>query len=163
MTRILSAALALLLSAGTLQAQNAGLTLGGINADSSDPVEVTADTLNVDQETGKAVFETNVVIGQGDMRIAAARVEVTYDDASGDITRLNATGGVTFVTATEEAEAEEADYDLQSGNLVMTGDVLLTQGENAISADRMDVNLDTGRAEMTGNVRTVFQQQQGAE
>jgi lipopolysaccharide export system protein LptA len=139
-------------------AQSTNITLGGINADPGQPVEVTADSLTIDQNTRTAVFAGNVLIGQGDMRISAARAEVIYADGTGDIARFLATGGVTFVTPTEAAEAEEADYDLTSGLLVLSGKVLLTQGASALSAEKMTVNLKDGTAQMEGRVRTVFQQ-----
>jgi lipopolysaccharide export system protein LptA len=134
------------------------INLGGIRADSSAPVEVAADSLIVDQDTSTAVFSGNVVIGQGDLRLSAGSVRVIYDEATGDITKLNASGGVTFVTATEAAEAQTAVYDLTSGTIVLTGDVLLTQGASALSANQMTVNVNTGTAQMSGRVRTVFQQ-----
>lgn len=142
----------------TALAQGTDITLGAINADPSAPVEIRADSLSVDQGTGRALFEGGVVIGQGDLRIAAGRVEVVYDGASGDISRLDASGGVTFATATEAAEAQQATYDLTGGQLVLSGDVLLTQGASAISADRMEIELSSGRARLSGNVRTIFQQ-----
>jgi lipopolysaccharide export system protein LptA len=134
------------------------INLGGIAADPSAPVEVTADNLNVDQDTGSAVFSGNVVIGQGDLRLSAPSVQVTYAADSGDITRLQATGGVTFATATEAAEAQNADYNLASGLLTLNGNVLLTQGQSALSADSMVLDLNAGTAQMNGRVRTVFQQ-----
>jgi len=139
-------------------AQSTDVTLGTINADPTEPVEISADSLQVDQDSGRAVFSGNVVVGQGDLRLAATRIEVIYQSESGDVSRLEASGGVTFVTATEEAEAAGAVYDLDGRNLVLTGDVLLTQGNSAIAADRMDVDLDTGNATMQGRVRTVFRQ-----
>ena len=152
---LLTLAAALVAIAATAQTD---ITVGGLNADPDAPIEVSADALSVDQDTGRAVFEGNVVIGQGALRIAAARVLVVYNDESGDISQLEASGGVTFVTETEAAEAQSAVYDLDTGQLVLTGSVLLTQGATAISADRMDVNLESGRAQMAGNVKTVFQQ-----
>lgn len=134
------------------------IALGGLSADPDAPIEITADELTVDQDTRSAVFAGNVVIGQGDLRIAAARVEVIYSDETGDIARLRASGGVTFATSTEAAEAAQADYDLTTGLLSLSGDVLLTQGASALSADRMTVNLAEGTARMDGRVRTVFQQ-----
>ena len=151
-TAALCACLAAPLSAQT------NISLGGLSADPSAPVEITADGLTVDQDSRSAVFAGNVVIGQGDLRIAAARVEVIYSSDSGDIARLNASGGVTFVTATEAAESASAAYDLTTGQLTLTGEVLLTQGPNALSTDRMIVNLSDGTARMEGRVRTVFQQ-----
>ena len=148
----------LALLAGPALAQT-NLNLGGLAGDSDAPVEITADTLSVDQQAGTAEFDGNVVIAQGDLRLAADAVSVSYDEASGAITRMVANGSVTFVTATEAAEARAADYDVTSGTLTLTGDVLLTQGPSAISAERMVGNLDTGTARMEGRVRTVFQPQ----
>ena len=134
------------------------INLGGITTDPSAPVEVAADSLSVDQETGTAIFDGNVVIGQGDLRIAAGSAQVVYDAASGDIASFEATGGVTFANGTEAAEAQSASYDLQNGNLILIGDVLLTQGASALSADRMTIDVASGNAQMEGRVRTVFQQ-----
>ena len=156
MTKFTAFVVAMLLAAPAFAQTN--INLGGIRADSSAPVEVAADSLTVDQDTGTAVFSGNVVIGQGDLRLSASSVRVIYDEATGDITKLNATGGVTFMTATEAAEAQTAVYDLTSGTIVLTGDVLLTQGASALSANQMTVNVNTGTAQMSGRVRTVFQQ-----
>ncbi len=134
------------------------INLGTINADPTEPVEITADNLNVEQSTGIAIFEGNVVIGQGEMRLSASRVQVIYDEDSGDITNLSASGGVTFVTPTEAAESDSADYDLDAGTLVLLGDVLLTQGASTIASDRMRVDLSDGSAQMDGRVRTIFNQ-----
>ena len=156
MTKFTAFVVAMLLAAPAFAQTN--INLGGIRADSSAPVEVAADSLTVDQDTGTAVFSGNVVIGQGNLRLSAGSVRVIYDEATGDITKLNASGGVTFMTATEAAEAQTAVYDLTSGTIVLTGDVLLTQGASALSANQMTVNVNTGTAQMSGRVRTVFQQ-----
>lgn len=150
-------ALFALLLAAPLAAQT-NIDLGGITTNPNAPVEVAADSLSVDQETGTAIFEGNVVIGQGDLRIGASRAQVVYDGATGNIASFEASGGVTFTTATEAAEAQNANYDLINGKLVLTGDVILTQGPSALSADRMTIDVKTGNAQMEGRVRTVFQQ-----
>jgi lipopolysaccharide export system protein LptA len=116
---------------------------------------MTADRLTVNQLDGSAQFESNVVISQGDIHIAAELVTVTYLK-DGGIDQLNATGGVTFVTQTESAEAETADYDLTNRQLVMSGGVSLIQGQRAISADKMSIDLETGAALMEGRVRTTL-------
>ncbi len=141
-----------------IAAAQTSVNLGGITVDTSAAIEVTADSLEVDQETGEAIFEGNVVIGQGDLRLTASRVEIVYGASTAQIARLLASGGVTFVTAGEAAEAEQADYDVTSGLLVLTGDVLLTQGASAISAQQMAINVTDGTATMEGRVRTVLQQ-----
>lgn len=144
-------------SAGSVWAQT-NIDLGGITVDNTAAVEITADSLSVDQETGSAVFVGNVIIGQGDLRLSAGQVEVIYLAETGNVARLIATEDVTFVTATEAAEAENAEYDITTGLLTMSGDVLLTQGPSAISAERMIINVTDGTATMEGRVRTVLQQ-----
>ncbi|MFT6074232.1 MAG: lipopolysaccharide export system protein LptA [Yoonia sp.] len=134
------------------------IALGGPIVDTTATIEVIADSLSVDQDTGMAVFDGNVIIGQGDLRITAGRVEVVYGTDTSQIARLVASNGVTFVTATEAAEAQEADYDIETGILVLSGEVLLTQGSSAISAGQMRINVADGTATMDGRVRTVLQQ-----
>ena len=150
-------ALMLLAGAGTVSAQT-NIALGGIAVDTSAAIEVTADSLSVDQDTGVAVFDGDVLIVQGDLRLSAARVEVIYGTDTSEIARLIATGNVTFVTATEAAEAQRAEYDVTTGLLNLSGDVLLTQGASAISAAEMTINVTDGTATMSGRVRTILQQ-----
>lgn len=159
MTRLIAILTALLIGSASFAQTN--INLGGISADPQAPVEVSADNLSVDQDSGTAVFSGNVVIGQGNLRLSAGSVRVVYAEATGDIAQLIASGGVTFVTDTEAAEASAADYNLTTGMLVLSGEVLLTQGASALSAEKMTINLNTGNAEMSGRVRTVFQQDGG--
>jgi lipopolysaccharide export system protein LptA len=135
-----------------------GVPFGG-GAAPGTPVEVAAESLSIDRDSGLAVFEGGVVVGQGPLRLAADRVEVEYGEDR-RIVRLRATGAVTLVSGEDAAEAREGTYDVDAGEIVMTGDVLLTQGEAAggaaLSADRLRVELATGRAELEGSVRTVL-------
>lgn len=138
-------------------AQGTQVAFGSIRQDTSAPIEVTSDELNVDQETGAAVFTGSVVIGQGDMRLSAPRVLVIYQEDQAGIERMEATGGVTLVSGPDAAEAQRADYSIETGVILMTGDVLLVQGQSAITADRMTVDLNDGTARMQGNVKTILQ------
>lgn len=140
-------------------AQGANIAFGTIRQDTSLPVEVTADTLSVDQQTGTAIFTGNVVIGQGEMRLGAGRVLVVYAETQGKIQRLEASGGVTLVSGADAAESQSARYDIDAGVVELSGDVLLTQGRSALTSDKMTVNLRTGTAQMQGRVKTVLQGQ----
>lgn len=143
--------------AGAVAAQT-NINLSGLAVDRSAAVEVTAQALAVDQDTNTAVFTGDVLVIQGDLRVTAAEVTVIYGTGTSQIARLVATGGVTFVTSTDAAEADAADYDLTTGFLTLTGDVLLTQGASAIAAQSMLINVNDGTATMQGRVRTVLQQ-----
>lgn len=139
------------------QAQGSQVAFGGLRADTSAPVEVTADSLNVNQTDGSAEFSGQVRVGQGDMRLSADKVLVIYRDGGKGIERLDATGNVVLVSGADAAEAQRAQYTIDSGIVVLTGDVLLVQGGNALTSERMEVNLTDGTAKMDGRVRTVIQ------
>lgn len=142
------------------QAQTTNLAFGVIQQDTSLPVEVTADSLSVSQQDGTAIFTGNVVIIQGEMRLAAPRVLVVYAEATegqeARIARLEATGGVTLVSGPDAAEADRADYNVDDGQVVMKGNVLLTQGSSALTSDQMQVDLENGTAQMDGRVKTIL-------
>ncbi|WP_375174182.1 lipopolysaccharide transport periplasmic protein LptA [Pseudooceanicola sp.] len=129
---------------------------GSGNVDPQAPVEVESDDLRVSEADGTAEFLGNVVIIQGTMRLAAPRVLVVYDEDGERISKMQATGGVTLVSGDDAAEAERADYDIDQGQIVMEGSVLVAQGTSTLSGQRMVVNLDTGNAQMSGRVRTIL-------
>lgn len=145
------------------QAQSTGLTLGGFaGADTTAPVEVTADQLELDQAEGKARFAGDVLVIQGDLRLAAPQIVIAYarnDDGEvgTDVDTITASGGVTMVTLEEAAEAQQAVYSPLREELVLIGDVLLTQAGNTLSGEKLIIDLAANTGRMEGRVRTVLQ------
>ena len=134
-----------------------GVAFGGLKADTSAPVEVTADELSVNQSDGTATFAGHVVVIQGAMKLAADKVLVVYGSTDRSrIEKLHASGGVTLASGTDAAEAKEAFYTIDSGTVELTGDVLLTQGQNVVSGQKLVVDLRTGTGRMDGRVRTIL-------
>ena len=138
-------------------AQGAQIAFGDTEQNANLPVEVTADNLSVNQADNTAVFTGNVLIGQGEMRLSAPRVLVVYLEDQSGIERMQASGGVTLVSGEDAAEAQTAEYNIETGLIEMQGDVLLVQGVNALTADRMFVDTKAGTARMSGRVKTVLQ------
>jgi lipopolysaccharide export system protein LptA len=150
----------LVLGAEVAQAQDTAIRLGRSMQLSGQPLEVTADSLEVDQASGASVFTGNVMAVQGDLRITAGSVRIEYSlSATGGsqrVQRLVASGGVTLVTPEEAVEARDAVYALPLGSLEMTGDVMLVQGQNVLSGQRFVADLNAGTGQMSGRVRTVI-------
>jgi lipopolysaccharide export system protein LptA len=119
-------------------------------------VEVTSEAFSVDNASGTAVFNGNVVVTQGELKLSAAEVRVEYNSDQTAIDRLVAGGGVTIVNLADAAEAREAVYSIASGVIVLTGDVLLTQGPSAMAGEKLTVNLKDGTGVMEGGVTTTF-------
>ncbi|AGT10046.1 lipopolysaccharide transport periplasmic protein LptA [Paracoccus aminophilus] len=156
--RTTACAAALFLSVGLLAPVAAQNTAFGTKSDTKAPVEVNADNLAVDQKSGRAVWTGNVVIVQGPMRLSADKVTAIF--TQGDqrkIQAFEARGNVTMVNGADAAEAQAADYTVGSGNVVLTGNVLLTQGPSVLSGEKVTVDLATGTANVSGRVRSVLQ------
>jgi lipopolysaccharide export system protein LptA len=151
----LALAVSLLLSLPAM-AQQAQVAFGGLRQDTSLPVEIEADSLTVNNADGSAEFTGNVLVGQGDMRLTAGAIRVEYGADGKSINRLIASGGVTLANQSEAAEAQEAIYTIASGEVVMTGDVLLTQGQTALSGQKLVIDLKAGTGRMEGRVQTTF-------
>ena len=131
------------------------LLLGGFDPNADAPVELTADKLTISETDGSARFEGNVIVGQGDIRISAGLVIVTYSE-TGEIDKLSASGGVTVATTDESAESEFAEYSLKNRTLVMSGDVVFSQGKILMSAKSLQIDLNTGAAIIEGQVKTIL-------
>lgn len=138
------------------QTSGAPVAFGSLKSDPTLPVEVTSDQLRMNQTEGTGLFTGDVVVGQGVLRMTSAELLVEYDSAGNAISRMHATGGVTLFNGVETAESDEAVYAVPDGIVVMTGNVLLTQGTSAISGTRLNIDLNAGTGLMEGRVTTVF-------
>ncbi|MEM0936448.1 MAG: lipopolysaccharide transport periplasmic protein LptA [Pseudomonadota bacterium] len=155
---------ALLLSAGSALAQGTALSFGDGEATSDQPVEVSADALEIDQNAGSAIFTGNVLVTQGAMRLSGARVDVAYGpgpDGETTVQRVVAEGNVVLVNGEDAAEGQTAVYSVESGEVIMTGDVILTRPDSAMTGERLTVNVDDGTGRMEGRVTVVFTPENG--
>lgn len=156
--KMIATALAALVGLSQPAAAQVAIGFGGVAHDSNQPVEAVSDTLTIDQTNGRALFSGNVIIIQGDLRIAAQDVEVIYTDQDGErsVDEVIATGGVLITRGEDAAEGTDAVYAVAAALLTMTGDVLVTQGTTTIAGDRMVVDMTTGDGIVEGRVRTVL-------
>lgn len=157
---LLSFTLAMLLSLGAVSAQDMQLQLGQSLNLADRQLEITSDTLEVDQATGASTFSGNVVASHGDMRLTAQSLRIEYsaggEDARQRVEQLVADGGVTMVTDAEAVEARSAVYSLADQTLEMTGDVVLVQGVNVLAGESFFADLRAGTGRMSGRVRTLI-------
>ena len=88
-------------------------------------------------------------ITQGDNRLRAQRVNLTTTDGGG-VTRVEAIDEVFFVTPTQTMRGDRAVYDLGTDELIVTGEVILAQGDNVVRGGRLVYNVRTGTGRMAG-------------
>lgn len=162
MPRLLKISAILLLGLGTPAISQSTQIQFGQSLNLSDrSLEITSDSLEVDQSSGASIFSGNVVAAQGPMRLTADSLQIEYStDPQTNrqrIDRLIADGSVTMVTESEAVEARRAVYSLADQTIEMTGDVVLVQGPNVLAGEHFFADLAAGSGRMTGRVRTVIQ------
>lgn len=148
--------------------------------DSKQPIEISADTLEVLQNQQQAIFSGNVIAKQGSINMKSARMLVYYKNggAGGDgagavkgISKIEADGGVFFASPRETAQGAKAIYNVDTQTIQMMGDVVLTRDKNVLKGTQMVYNLATGKSVLSssgvggaggGRVKGLFVPNQGA-
>ncbi len=138
------------------------------------PIDIAADSLAVDEQARTQTWTGKVEALQNQNRLRADRLVIHHGrsggggqrsgaapaTAMGDIESMEAIGNVYFVSPTQVVRGDRAVYTQASDTLVVTGDVILTQGENVLKGSRLVVQVGAGRATMDegsgSRVRGVF-------
>lgn len=124
--------------------------------DTTLPIEITADSLEVLQNENIATFTGDVDAVQGDMVLSADLLRVHYggaDDAApplatGSIRRIEAEGNVFLSSPRETAQGTAGVYDVASNRVTLEGAVVLTREENVIRGQRLEIDLVSGRSQV---------------
>jgi len=126
-----------------------------VRHDSSAPIDFSSDHIELQDRANRVLLTGNVRITQGEMTLTSARMTVTYTgqiaNGSPQVSRLDASGGVTINRPDQSARSTYAVYDLNRRVITMVGNVTLKQGANNVSGGRLSINLDTGRATIDGS------------
>lgn len=169
MSRAVLALLALVLAAGPAAAQ--GLPGGN----SSEPVDIVADSLVVEQEKQIATFTGNVEAIQGEMTLTSDLLRVFYADTGGEaaeaaaaaspaettsIRRIEAEGKVKIFNPTDTAEGDRGVYDVPAQTMQLTGNVVLTRAGNVIKGETLDMDLKTNVSTVRGSATAAGKREQ---
>ncbi len=119
------------------------------------PIDFGADRIELQDRADRVVLAGNVSVKQAEMTLNAARMTVAYTGqvvgGNPQVSRLDASGGVTVRRPDQTARSQYAIYDLNRRVITMLGAVTLTQGANTVNGGRLTINLDTGRAVIDGS------------
>lgn len=124
------------------------------------PIEIEADSLEVQNKAQTATFTGNVIVTQDDMKLRADRLVVFYarqSDAaatqgkSGKIDKIEAKGAVHISSQdNQSADGDWANYLVKDRQIEMGGKVVLRQEGNVISGEKLLVDLNTGVSRILG-------------
>jgi lipopolysaccharide export system protein LptA len=153
MIRAAGLAFVCMLGCGTVAAQGVS-ALRGHNADA--PADISADRIELQERSNRAVFSGRVHVTQGDLTMDAARMTVAYTNGAGAssdpvIQRIDASGGVTVTSPSERAQGSYGIYDLNRRIITLIGGVSLTRAGNRVSGARLVIDLNSGRSTIDGS------------
>lgn len=124
-------------------------------ADRDKPIEISADNGTLDQAKGVTVWEGNVIVTQGTLKISADRVVVTRDPQGNQT--LQATGKrVNFRQKTDnkdewiEGQGSRLDYNSVSHQAVLTGAARIKRGEDLVAGEVINYNTETEMYQVNG-------------
>jgi lipopolysaccharide export system protein LptA len=119
--------------------------------DRDQPIEITAQKLEVLQVERESIFTGNVVAIQGEMTLSADKLIIYLQKAKDQVDRLEAIGQVRFVQLDRVATAKRAVFYQEQQKLVLIGDAAVTQGGNTISGDEITLFVAEDRTVVKGS------------
>ncbi len=155
-TLLIAAAATLVGAAGLARAADPVSALKG--HDSSAPIDVTADRIEIQDRSDRAIFAGNVRVKQATLALDTERLTVSYSSGGGiQIRRLDAAGGVVVRSPSETARGNFGIYDLDRKLITLIGAVQLNRGGSRVMGSRLVIDLDSGRAVIDGGAPGVGQ------
>jgi lipopolysaccharide transport protein LptA/LPS export ABC transporter protein LptC len=136
--------------------------MGVFKTDPTAPIDVEANRLDVDDRSKQAVFKTNVHAVQGDFTVRTAELRAYYTGAAGlaetaaapadkkapaQISRIEARGAVIVTSKNgQKATGDWADYDVKKNEVILGGDVVLTQNKDVVRGNKLRIDMLTGKS-----------------
>jgi lipopolysaccharide export system protein LptA len=127
----------------------------GLGVSSDQPIQFEAEALEVREQERTAVFSGSVVVRQNQTVLKTDKLVVFYEgegqgQGAQQVRRLEATGKVLVTSGPQTASGDAAVFDTAANTIVVSGNVVLTQGDNVIRGPRLVINIDSGQAKMEG-------------
>lgn len=149
------------------------LCIGGAQAQiaaGGGPVDITADSVEVNNAQRSAVYRGHVEVLQDGNRMRSDQLSIFFSSKGGaaasgpagdfsDIDHMEAVGNVYFVSPKQTARGDRAVYTVSSDTIVITGNVVIMQGENVMKGEKLTIWVRENRSSMegvNGRVRGVF-------
>jgi lipopolysaccharide export system protein LptA len=170
---ILGIAIGLVVLTGMLPAPATAQFSMGRQQNSDQPINISSDTLEVQQDKQLAIFRGKVDVVQGDTRLRSDELFVHYRDRNSQppanqarqpakpagnqaivpggpdassITKVEAKGSVFVSTPKERAQGDLGIYDVEKKTITITGNVLLTSDQSTVRCARAVMYQDSGRS-----------------
>lgn len=113
-----------------------------ISNDSKEPVDITGDTAEFQDNV--AVWTGNVRVVQGEAILTTKRLEAQLSE-DGQFETITAVGLVRYSNGKEAITGERAVFNDVARTITITENVIVTQGKQVMSAGKITYWVDTGK------------------
>ncbi len=144
------------------------------------PLDVEADSLDVDDTARLAIFRGDVITKQGEVTMRSPQIRASYTGSarladmnggtvqpssggSSQLERIEADGGVVVTTADgRKVTGTTARYEAKTNSVAVTGDVELSQQGTVVRGSRLVIDMASGKATIdTSAVKAVAKPSDG--
>ena len=129
-------------------------------AQPEDLTVITSDRLTFDYQKHFALFETNVVVVDPQIKILSDKMTVLFDEKS-KAQSIKAEGNVYIVQDDKKAKAANANYEVDTGKIVLTGSPQVTRGKDILTGDTITFWRDQNKMICEPRARLVIYPSEG--
>lgn len=122
-----------------------------LSTDKDQPIEVEADYAELDDKEGVTIYEGNVIVTQGSMRIDGDRMVVTYNEQQ-ELDTLLVTGKPAHYrqmpdggTVPDEAEALTMEYHALKNMIILINEALVKQEGFRFTGNRIEYDTESSK------------------
>lgn len=117
------------------------------------PISIGSDDFTASEPERVQTYTGRVEILQDNTRLRADNVRMFHAPKPGgtgwgEVDRIEANGNLYFVNGTQVIKGDKAVYTSADDTMIVTGDVIVTQGENVMTGNRLVYNVAAGRTTM---------------
>lgn len=138
-----------------------------LTSDREQPINIEADTLEIDDSRHISIYQGNVDMRQGSLHIRAERI-ILHFDQNNNLQWLEISGSPAAFSLLNDnrqpmsGEARNIDYHQDKSLMKMRGDAVYRNDQDSIESDSITVNLDTDALQAgdqggNGRVRMLIQ------
>jgi lipopolysaccharide export system protein LptA len=183
MAMVLAVPLAWLSDSGAAQSRSQRSTTSnvpnavqGFSKNRNQPIQIEANSLEVQDKNKLATFRGQVRVKQGDTELRCSTLVVYYEEGGAPaakgpastalgseaqrIRRLEAKGNVIVQQKEQTATGDTGTFDMRKNTITLNGNVVVSHGRNVLRGDRLVVDMATAVSHLEstrGRVQGLFQ------
>lgn len=140
--------------AACLATEATGMQASTLAFSNDQPMDWTADRMEVSSKTGQAFLTGQVTVQQGDLSIKAPKIRISYQTGSSGepvVRQAVASEGVVINRNSQRITGKTAIYDVTQDIITVLGDVVIDRGKDVLKGQRLVLNLTNQEISLLGS------------